>query len=67
MADFCNQCAFQLFGFEQGDFVGATTFEDERKGLFALVLCEGCGSIQVDHNGNCISKDCLEHGHIRKS
>jgi hypothetical protein len=26
------------------------------------VICEGCGLIQVDQLGQCISKDCLKQG-----
>lgn len=58
MAEFCNQCSMRLFGMI-GDFVGATTQEDEDHGVAALVMCEGCGPIQVNHKGFCISKDCL--------
>lgn len=63
MAEFCKQCAAAM-GFEP-DFVGASTAEDTANGLFVVVLCEGCGPIQVDHTGKCISTDCLEkHGKI---
>lgn len=27
-------------------------------GSFSSVLCEGCGPIQVDADGNCVSGDC---------
>lgn len=50
MADFCNQCEPSLGGLEN-----LTTQEDEEKGLFCVVLCEGCGPIQVDSRGNCVS------------
>jgi len=64
MADFCRQCVQDLFpdhnGEITGDFVGMTTPEDETKGLYAVVLCEGCGPCQVDSRGNCISVDCFE-------
>lgn len=56
MAEFCKQCAEEL-GFEP-DFVGLSTAEDTAKGLYAIVLCETCGPIQVDHEGKCISPDC---------
>ena len=62
MASFCNQCALDL-GFEPGDLAGITKQKDWAKGLAAVVLCEDCGPIQVDPEGNCISRDCLkEHG-----
>jgi len=54
MADFCNQCAKSL-ALPHGDLAGLD--------LYTVVLCEGCGAIQVDEYGNCISRDCLENGH----
>lgn len=58
MAEFCKQCAddhdFSC------DFVGVTTPEDWENGLAAVVLCEGCGAIQVDPQGRCVC-DCLLH------
>ena len=63
MADFCRQCSVQLFGEDFGDLAGITKAEQEAEGLYALALCEGCGPIQVDHAGDCVSKDCLcKHG-----
>jgi hypothetical protein len=65
MADFCQQCSATIFGAEAGqnDFVGLSTEENTKKGLFPVVLCEGCGPIQVDHTGRCVSVDCLKkHG-----
>ena len=66
MADFCRQCTKDIYGVEvedKNDFVGSSTPEDTAKGLYPVVLCEGCGPIQVDHTGKCISKDCFEkHG-----
>lgn len=62
MADFCEQCAKDL-GLPSGDFRGITKKRDYRKGLACVVLCEGCGIIQVDPNGLCISGDCLKEGH----
>lgn len=58
MADFCMQCDDGLAGLE-----GITTPEDEANGLYALVICEGCGPILVDSKGNCVSEDCLQNGH----
>lgn len=59
MADFCFQC----WGTEEytDDFVGLSTAEDSMNGLFSVVLCEGCGPTQVNHDGVCIAFDCLEH------
>ena len=58
MAEFCVQCAKDL-GFEP-DWVGLTTLEDEAGGKFCIVLCEGCGIIQVNAKGECIT-NCYRH------
>ena len=64
MAEFCKQCSKDMFGDDvPNDFVGMSTKEDTDRGLYPVVLCEGCGPIQVDHTGKCISKDCYDkHG-----
>lgn len=63
MADFCKQCSIDMFGEDFGDLAGLSSKEETERGLFALVLCEGCGPAQVDHEGKCISVDCLKkHG-----
>ena len=62
MADFCMQCCRDIIGIPGGlnDFKGLSSREDSEKGLFTTVLCEGCGPIQVDDEGMCVSKDCIE-------
>jgi len=59
MADFCKQCADEMFpdigGEFSHDFEGLTKFGDQMVGLYMCVLCEGCGPIQVDWLGQCIS------------
>ena len=62
MADFCRQCTEVTLGMDpdENDLKGISTEDDTKNGLFALVICEGCGYIQVDHTGRCVSKDCLE-------
>jgi len=63
MADFCQQCSVEEWGQDFGDLASITTLEDEAKGLYAVVICEGCGHIQVDSKGRCVSVDCIhEHG-----
>jgi hypothetical protein len=67
MADFCMQCSERLFGEDFGDLAKITTPEmwaDERS---CVVICEGCGHIQVDPEGRCVSSDCLELGHVSKA
>ena len=68
MADFCAACSKKLFGDDgrDNDMKGITKQEDWEKGLSVVVLCEGCGLIQVDPEGNCVTKGCLcdgEEGH----
>ena len=73
MADFCKQCAEEIFGKQAkrdgicllSDLRGITSKKDYAKGLAAVVICEGCGPIQVDPEGNCVSEDCLKK-HKRK-
>lgn len=55
MADFCKKCSIEMFGKDCEDFKGSE--------MFQLAICEGCGVIQVDPDGNCISDDCLCEGH----
>jgi len=63
MADFCRQCSHDMFGQDTGDLANISKVEDTNKGLYALVICEGCGLIQVDHTGSCVSEDCYaNHG-----
>lgn len=61
MAEFCKECNYELFDMPS-DFAGLTTQEDWELGLSVVVLCEGCGPIQVDPDGKCISNDCPKHG-----
>jgi hypothetical protein len=62
MADFCVQCA-KRHNFGINDLAGLSRPEDTEAGLYPVVLCEGCGPCQVDHEGNCVSPDCDEkHG-----
>lgn len=48
----------ELFGEDMGDFAGMTSKREFKKGRAAVVLCEGCGCIQVDPKGRCITEDC---------
>jgi len=61
MADFCAQCAERVWGPDiPSDFRGMTKAADTLNDRFITVLCEGCGTVQVDHNGTCLT-DCLRH------
>ena len=63
MAEFCKQCVEDVLGLpgDKNDFVGIQTEETTKAGLFSVVICEGCGFIQVDHTGRCVSTDCLRN------
>ena len=60
MADFCKACSIKLSNKDYGDLAGITSKKNEANGVAATVICEGCGVIQVDCEGNCISVDCLK-------
>lgn len=60
MADFCKECSKDLFNADTNDLTGIVTAEDTAKGFISsVVICEGCGPIQVDHEGSCKSEDCI--------
>jgi hypothetical protein len=69
MADFCYQCCRDILGVnpDENDLKGLSTEEDTIKELYPIVLCEGCGAIQVDHTGKCVSKNCSKKGHNESS
>ena len=62
MADFCTECSMEMFNKDFEELAGLSTAEDTKNDLFPCVICEGCGFIQVDHTGKCISETCLR-GH----
>lgn len=51
MADFCKECSIEMWGTDTKDLSGLITPEEVEEGLGAVVLCEGCGVIRVDHEG----------------
>jgi len=63
MASFCKQCSERLFDKDYEDFEGMSTVMDTAAGMYTLTICEGCGHIQVDHTGKCVSPDCLDPNH----
>ena len=62
MADYCKACSEDIFGKDFRELAGLTKPEDWEAGKACPALCEGCGAIQVDPDGNCVSPDCLEAG-----
>jgi len=63
MADFCKQCSIELFGKDFKDLANITKQASWARGRSSVVICEGCGPIQVDPSGNCISNDCNKRHH----
>lgn len=51
MADFCKDCSIEMFGRDTGDLKGLITEDDFKSGYAMPVICEGCGCIWVDHEG----------------
>lgn len=64
MADFCKQCTEDNICLDgPNDFEGVISEAEEAAGTTAVVLCEGCGPIQVNRAGECLSVDCdKNHG-----
>ena len=61
MAEFCTECAKELFGEEiESDFKGILPKEEFEKGQISSVLCEGCGYIYVNHLGDKLNEEYLE-------
>lgn len=62
MADFCKQCSIWHFCEDTKDLSGLSKEEDTKNKLYCSAICEGCGFIQVDHEGTCVTEGCLvEH------
>ena len=65
MSSFCTQCSEEYFDKDYKDFAGISTAEHTKNGMFAEVLCEGCGFTQVDRTGICVSLGCYKkHGQV---
>jgi len=60
MADFCRACWGEAE--YAGDLAGITPKKAWNNNKASIVMCEGCGAIQVDPDGNCVSQNCLEKG-----
>lgn len=65
MADFCSQCSLDTFGEDYGDLIPEGS-GPLMPGCGYLKMCEGCGFILVNENGECIAtraEGCLKgHG-----
>lgn len=59
MADFCKQCSLVMFGSDFRELADPQL----KPGYANGNLCEGCGYIQTNAAGECISSDCLCAGH----
>jgi hypothetical protein len=66
MADYCQQCSTAIFGKDFRELADITKPADWEKGMAVITICEGCGPIQVDPDGRCVSDDCMENGHKPK-
>lgn len=66
MADYCKQCSINLFDLDYRELAKLSKPEDTEKGIYAEVICEGCGFTYVDHEGICVNPNCMEQ-HGKKS
>ena len=57
MADFCKACSIDMFGKDYREMAGLCPAPD-----VATVLCEACGPILVNSDGECVSTDCQCRG-----
>lgn len=59
MAAFCKECSIEMFGKDYGDLAHAgaraLTEEELKRGEGWVVLCEGCGFITVNDEGERIN------------
>lgn len=58
MADFCKQCSIEIFCEDFKNLAEITKPEDAVKDMYVYVICEGCGPIQVDPDGACVTEGC---------
>lgn len=48
MAEFCQECSYELFGYDTKDFANPNMEKANEEGNYLAYLCEGCGHILVD-------------------
>lgn len=61
MAEFCQECSYEMWGCDTGDFANPNMEESNKEGLYISALCESCGYILVDFKGFRVSKKDSEH------
>lgn len=75
MSDFCKQCSIEKLGEDFRDLAFGD-YENNKDSQYVkfhdsvvaageygyYVLCEGCGPIVVNDEGECIAEWCKEHG-----
>jgi hypothetical protein len=69
MADYCKQCSVRYFGKDEKDLAGLISESEVKQGLGAVVICEGCGFVLVNHLGECLGGEacCESHEPPRNS
>lgn len=58
MAEFCKECSLEHFNEDLGDLRGLC-----QPGMMVATICEGCGYIYVDHNGQCMGGPSCQENH----
>jgi hypothetical protein len=65
MADFCKQCSIEIFGKDYKELAGLGDGTPLLEGQGWSALCEDCGFIVVNDEGECITPICSkQHGKI---
>lgn len=62
MADFCKECSIELFGKDLQELAQLLPKENYDDFNGAGAICEGCGYITVNYEGECRSASCPRHG-----
>jgi len=57
VADFCKACSIELFGEDLRELASLGHGTPLPAGHGYSVICEGCGFIMVDEEGNCVMCD----------
>lgn len=56
MANFCRQCSLDMFDKDYKELANITTKEFWKQRKACVAICEHCGPIQIDPDGNCVSE-----------